>query len=64
MEFLLFNEVLEKLGFFQNTYQKIMIILSEFQIVNAICGQFIAKELNLWSVLLFVSFKKFVFSDF
>ena len=29
-----------------------------------ICGQFIAKDLNLWSTLLFVSFEKLTFSDF
>ena len=29
-----------------------------------ICGQFIAKDLNLWSTLVFVHFKKQIFSDF
>jgi hypothetical protein len=29
-----------------------------------ICGQFIAKYLNLWSTLLFVGFEKLNFSDF
>ena len=29
-----------------------------------ICGQFIAKDMNLWSTLLFVRFEKLFFSDF
>ena len=29
-----------------------------------ICGQFIAKDVNLWSTLLFERFEKLNFSDF
>ena len=64
MEFLLFNEVLKNLIFFQLPIPKvgfIMLILSKFQIINA---KFIAKYLNLWSTLLFVRFGKLNLSDF
>ena len=65
MEFLLFNEVLKNLIFFQLPINKIGFItpiLSKFQILN--CGQFIAKDMNLWSTLLNVRFEKLTFSDF
>ena len=59
MEFLLFNEVLKNLIFFQLPIKKVgftMLILSKFQILDANCGQFIAKDLNLLSTLLFGRF--------
>ena len=31
---------------------------------SEICGQSIAKDLNLWSTLIFVRFEKLFFSDF
>ena len=63
MELLLFNEVLKNLIFFQLPIKKvgfITLILSKFQI----SGQFIAKDMNSWSTLLFVRFETLNFSDF
>ena len=66
IELLLFNEVLINLIFFQlpiKTFGFITLILSKFQIPIAnICGQFIAKDFDLWSTLLFVRFEKLNFS--
>ena len=56
MEFLLFNEVLKSLIFFPiKKVGFITLILSKL----LICGQFIPKDLNLWSTILFVRFEKF-----
>jgi len=67
MEFLLLNEVLRNLIFFESLIKKVAfmtLILSQFQSLMLICGQFIAKDLNLWSTLLYVRFEKLFFSDF
>ena len=45
MDLLLFNELLKNLIFFPITYQN----WDKFQILDANWGQFIAKDLNLWS---------------
>ena len=44
----------------RKTFEK----LDFFQFQTLICGQFIAKNVNLWSILLFVHFKKLNFSGF
>ena len=58
---------LETLFFFQLPIKKvgfITLILSKFQIINANLWTIYSKDLNLWSMLLFVRFEKLIFSDF
>ena len=67
MEFLLFNEVLKFFIFFQSLIKKVAVItliLGKFKLEMLICGQFIAKDLILWSTLSFVRFEKSNFSHF
>ena len=59
MEFLVFNEVLKNLIFFPNHLSKKLALQCEyeanFKFEMLICGQFIAKDLNLWPTLICAS---------
>ena len=53
--------------FFPITYQKSWLYYANIEQISnlmLIGGQFIGKDLNLWSTLLFVRFEKLNFSDF
>ena len=64
----MFNEVLKNFIFFSNHLSKKLALQCEYEanlkFEMLICGQFIAKDLNLWSTLLFVCFEKLNYSDF
>ena len=67
MEFLLLNEVLKNLIFFQLPIKKSdfkTLILSKFPILNANLWSILANDLNLWCALSFMHFEKLNFSDF
>ena len=66
-KFLLINSILNNSIYHYcriNEVGSIMLILSKIQILNLICGQFLARDLNLWSISFYFSVSNSIFANF